>query len=65
MAYRKARKYKTTKDYVIEFKKNLKENLLELQAELLFHTYNPKPLVSFIIRDPKVRRISKSAFRDE
>jgi hypothetical protein len=26
--------------------------------------YSPKPLVSFILRDPKTRRISKSAFID-
>lgn len=27
-------------------------------------TYKPKPLKTFIIRDPKTRKISKSAFRD-
>lgn len=63
-AYKKARKKKTKKDYVLEFEKNLKENLLLLQTELLLHSYRPKPLKTFIIRDPKTRKISKSDFRD-
>ena len=63
-AYRKARKRKTRKAYVIEFEKDLKENLNQLRTELLLHCYSPKPLVNFIVRDPKTRRISKSDFRD-
>lgn len=63
-AYKTARKHKTTKDYVIDFEKNLKENLNQLQTELLLHCYQPKPLVNFIVRDPKTRKISKSDFRD-
>lgn len=64
LAYRKARKHKTTKDYVVEFEKDLKNNLLLLCSELMLHCYNPKPLVNFIIHDPKTRKISKSNFRD-
>ena len=64
LAYKKARKRKTTKSYVIEFEKNLKENLLLLRSELLLHCYSPKPLVNFTIHDPKTRKISKSDFRD-
>ena len=64
LAYKKARKHKTTKDYVIEFEKNLKHNLLLLRYELLLHCYKPKPLINFIVRDPKTRKISKSDFRD-
>jgi len=64
LAYKKARKGKTAKLYVLEFEKSLKENLLTLQSELLFHTYKPKPLKTFILRDPKTRKISKSDFRD-
>ena len=64
LAYKKARKRKTTKSYVIKFEKNLKENLLFLRSELLLHCYSPKPLVNFIIHDPKTRKISKSDFRD-
>lgn len=64
LAYQKARKGKTRKDYVLEFAQNLKENLLQLRMELLFHSYRPKPLQTFILRDPKTRKISKSHFRD-
>ena len=64
IAFRNARKGKTRKAYVVEFEKNLKNNLLRLRKELIFHYYHPKPLVTFIISDPKTRRISKSEFRD-
>ncbi|MBN2051903.1 group II intron reverse transcriptase domain-containing protein [Candidatus Woesearchaeota archaeon] len=64
LAWRKARKHKTLKPYVIEFEKNLKNNLSLLRVELLLHSYRPKPLETFIIRDPKTRVISKSDFRD-
>lgn len=63
-ALKKARKGKTKKLYVIEFEKNLEENLIKLRNELIFHIYKPKPLETFIIRDPKTRKISKSDFRD-
>lgn len=63
-AYKKARKGKSFKPYVVEFEKDLENNLINLQTELLLHSYNPKPLKSFIIRDPKTRTISKSEFRD-
>jgi retron-type reverse transcriptase len=63
-AYKKARKHKTKKPYVIEFEKNLKHNLLLLRTELLLHCYSPIPLVNFTIYDPKMRKISKSDFRD-
>ena len=64
LAYKKAKKGKSKKDYVIEFEKNLFENLRELHEELKNQTYSPKPLKTFILRDPKTRVISKSDFRD-
>ena len=64
LAYKKARKNKSQKPYVIEFEKNLPKNLFSLYTELKNETYQPKPLETFIIRDPKTRRISKSDFRD-
>lgn len=63
-AFKNARKGKTTVDYVIEFEKNVDNNLFQLRNELLFHTYRPKPLKTFILHDPKTRKINKSAFRD-
>ncbi len=64
LAFKKARKRKTLKPYVVKFEKNLKNNLLQLRTELLFGIYQPKPLEVFILRDPKTRKISKSDFRD-
>ncbi|MFH1823322.1 MAG: reverse transcriptase domain-containing protein [archaeon] len=64
LAWRKARKGKTMKDYVVEFELNLKENILQLHKELKDETYKPLPLKTFILRDPKTRKISKSYFRD-
>ncbi|MDP1694727.1 MAG: reverse transcriptase domain-containing protein [Candidatus Woesearchaeota archaeon] len=64
LAFKKARKRKTKKAYIQEFEKNLDDNLTQLQLELNFHIYTPKPLTTFIIRDPKTRKISKADFRD-
>ena len=64
LAFRKARKRKTLKFYVTNFEKELKQNLVQLRHELLSKTYRPKPLQTFIVRDPKTRKISKSDFRD-
>lgn len=64
LAWKKARKGKTTKGYVIEFEQNLFYNLMALHYELKSGTYTPKPLEEFVIRDPKTRRIHKSDFKD-
>lgn len=64
LAWKKARKGKTKKDYVIEFEKEFGKNLKRLYFELKFQIYKPKPLQTFILRDPKTRVISKSNFRD-
>ncbi len=64
LASRKARKHKTKKADVMEFSANLHDNILKLHEELKGHTYKPEPLKTFILRDPKTRKISKSAFRD-
>ena len=64
LAYKKARTGKTLKKYVVEFEINLERNLADLNNELKNQIYKPKPLETFILRDPKTRRISKSDFRD-
>ncbi|MBU3924173.1 MAG: hypothetical protein KJ592_04605 [Nanoarchaeota archaeon] len=64
LAFEKARKGKTKKDYVIEFQENTIDNLEQLQFELMSMSYKPKSLETFILRDPKTRKISKSDFRD-
>jgi retron-type reverse transcriptase len=63
-AFNKARKRKTTKEYVIEFEADLESNLMQLKQELETFSYRPAPLTLFTIRDPKTRRISASHFRD-
>ena len=64
LAFKKARKGKTKKQYTQDFMSDLANNLFRLQEELLNKTYTPKPLIDFTIRDPKTRKISKSDFRD-
>ncbi len=64
LAWQKARKGKTKQEYVIMFEENIDENLLSLQKELIEQTYKPHPLRSFIIRDPKTRKIHSSIFKD-
>jgi retron-type reverse transcriptase len=63
-AYQKAKKGKTKKFYVKDFEENLAYNLKVLYDKLKNQTYKPRPLKTFILRDPKTRKISKSDFRD-
>jgi len=63
-AYKKARKHKTLRPEVIKFEQDLEGNLLQLRSELILHAYKPRPLATFVICDPKTRKISKSDFRD-
>jgi len=60
----RAKKGKTKKRYIKRFQKNLERNLSKLREELMNQTYKPCSLKTFILRDPKTRKISKSAFRD-
>ena len=64
LAFKKARKGKTKKFYVIKFQRDFINNINRLQDELKNQTYWPQLLKTFILRDPKTRKISKSAFRD-
>lgn len=64
IAFQKARKGKSKKNYVINFEKNLHKNLKVLQEDLINQTYNPTNLKRFIVRDPKTRTIHASIFRD-
>jgi len=64
LAWKKARKGKTKRDYVKNFEEDLAYNLKVLHEELKCQIYSPKLLKIFILRDPKTRKISKSIFRD-
>ncbi len=63
-AFRKARKGKSKMYYVINFEKDLDNNIKSLQKELIENTYQPSPLKKFIVRDPKTRTIHASIFKD-
>ena len=63
-AWKKARKGKTKKLYVKEFEENIAYNIKILHDELKNQSYAPRPLKTFILRDPKTRKISKADFRD-
>lgn len=64
LAFKKARRGKTRKPYVISFEANLNRELQKLKTELETFSYVPRPLKTFVIRDPKTRVISASDFRD-
>lgn len=64
IAWKKARKRKTLKGYVIDFESDLENNLNKLKYELETFTYSPASLRTFIVHDPKTRKISASHFRD-
>ncbi len=64
LAFQKARENKTQMPYVVEFEARLEENLMQLKGELESFTYRPRHLTTFIVRDPKTRKISASDFRD-
>ena len=64
LAESRARKRKTTKPYVRDFERNLETNLSILKSALEMETYRPAPLTTFIVRDPKTRKISASTFQD-
>ena len=63
-SWKNARKSKTKKSYVINFESDIFHQLLALHYLLKYQTYQSKPLTSFIIRDSKTRKISKSYFQD-
>lgn len=64
LAWLNAKKGKTKRRYIKRFQRNLGRNLMRLQEELKTQTYLHNELKTFILRDPKTRKISKSAFKD-
>ncbi len=64
LAFKKARKGKSKKNYVKNFENNLIKNINLLKKELINKTYYPSRLNKFVIRDPKTRIIRSSIFRD-
>ena len=64
LAFKNAKKGKNQKQYVKDFEADFENNILHLKNELEKLTYEPMPLKTFVIRDPKTRVISASNFRD-
>lgn len=64
LAYRKACRHKKRKAETAEWMFNCEKYLLELQQELVEHSYQPQPYRYFSIKEPKERIISVAAFRD-
>ena len=64
MASRKAFRGKTDRQTVARFYFNLENELLNLKNELTTGSYTPKDFKIFEIREPKVRKICSSDFRD-
>jgi retron-type reverse transcriptase len=63
-AFRKAKRNKAKKFYVIEFEKNLEANLMEIQKELKDESWQPLTYKVFTTFDPKQRLIHAPRFRD-
>jgi len=64
LAYLKARKNKRYDREVLKYTENLEESLINLQNELIWKTYKPRPIRDFYSYFPKKRLISAPAFYD-
>ncbi len=64
MAWREFKKGKTKKIDVIEFQKNLKDNIYNLHNELKNKIYEHSAYFSFYVKDPKLRHIHKASVKD-
>lgn len=63
-AYNKASARKRFIGASMQFRQNLEENLIQIQNELIWRTYIPRPLRVFTIYEPKERQIAAPDFRD-
>ena len=64
LAYRRARKGKRGRAPAANFERQLEDNLIGLQHDLIKQTYRPGLYHSFYIHEPKRRLISAAPFRD-
>jgi retron-type reverse transcriptase len=63
-AFKKARKGKRYRNEVLQYAANLEENLINLQNQLIWQTYEPSRCNEFIVHEPKKRIISAPQFKD-
>ena len=64
MCWKEFRRGKTKKLDVLQFERNLEDNVFRLHGELANQTYRHGPYTTFHIWDPKHRIISKASVRD-
>lgn len=64
LAYRKARRGKTSQAAIQQFGLNLECELVDIRQDLLRRSYRPGPFQQFQVRDRKTRLISAAPFRD-
>lgn len=64
LASKKAMRGKKAKSSVSAFYFNLENEVINLQQELALGSYRPMEYTQFMIREPKVRKICSSEFRD-
>ena len=64
LAYKKAKKCKGYKKYVLKFNKNLENNLLSIKRDLISGKYKHGKYKKFIVNDSKKREIKAAPFRD-
>lgn len=64
LASQNAIRGKKDKRAVASFYFHLENELLSLQSELISGEYQPRPFIQFEVREPKVRKICSSDFRD-
>ena len=63
-AYKDARRHKRSRDYQLQFERNVEPELIRLHDAILSGTYRPGPSTCFIIHDPKMREVFAAQFRD-
>lgn len=63
-AYMEARRGKRYQPDVLDFEWNLEENLIQIQNELIWHTWTSGRWREFYVYDPKKRLICAPPFRD-
>ena len=64
VAERRARRGKRCRPDVARFVFHLETNLLDLESELRDGSYRTQPYRTFLVREPKLRRICAAAYRD-
>lgn len=63
-AYLEARKGKRYRDEVLRYTANLEENLIQIQNELIHHTYKVGKYRQFYVTEPKKRLVMALPFKD-